>query len=508
MKTSTHRFTLATRYGDATFTITFDENGRISIIGTPLEGLPDSVYQLTYGHDWPTVKAYFEDLCKLLPFWAEAYLTTANAPAPLLPLSAFFATEFTPESVTGAPGYWAEQGHWRELFHPDPVLRNRMLSRATGEDHTLFRNQAAAYLEPYLLALVAAPTLGSVAEAYRLLGTLGTPSARQFLLAELEREGRHPYTRHLLFGLRYFQNAADLVRIAAVYRSGNISEDDLPAVLKYMDGVPGKTTLDFARELLADHAYLSESILRVFYGIRLQDKDIRPLLLRAFEAEKAYHHLDILLRTTNRLSTEPINLEAMNRRAAAPEFLDVPPVNWPQQLEPGWTTLVRTTPPGEALRIIAAYLDRPEPRLQRNALLQMKVLVQQPEFSGTLPGPVEHRLRDLLRSPFDKVYVEVLNLLGMRSLTCADPLPMLDAILRLSVGTRYRIVVLKALRGVGDFPAARERARTFLSDAITKAPDTRRLEHLTALLPYVEKYLGQADDLRSQLNARVSVLTD
>ncbi len=503
----TTRITLPTRYGEATYTFGPDDSGRLSVLTMPLEGMPDTVFQMTYGHDWPTAKAYFTELGRLLPDWTLAYLTVPDPPGQLAPISDIYRDQTTAEDAHVAT-FWSEHAEYREAMHPDTVRRNRMLSKLTGSEARSFLSQAAPILEPYLFRLVDASTLGSVAEGYRLLGALGTAAGRDRLLRELERGGRHPFARHLLFGLEFHRDDDVLTRLRRVYRSDNISDDDLPAVLRFLTGLPGANSLEFATEILKDHPYLAPEVVEVMHSISLTDREIHPILLKIFEADIEYHHLDVLLRAVNGLSTAPLSLEAMNLRAAAPEFLDVPPVNWPQQLEAGWTALVKITPLDRALEIINRYLQRPEPRLQRNALLQLKVVVERPEYGGPLPVETERRLRELLESRYDKVYVEVLNLLGNRKVECGDPLPTVKAILELSIGTRYRIVILKALRRVGNFPRARETTRQFITDAIGRADTAQRIEHLSTLLPYVEKYLGEIPEVRSRLERQRARVTE
>ena len=504
MDDATFRATLATRYGDATFTFAAGPDGQIRTEQVPLAGLPDTVYQLTYGHDWPTVKEYFTDLADLVPRWTEAFLLAADIPGFLQPVAEAGEGLIVPGRLADRIRFWKDRSDWQDLFHPDRERRNGAISRLTAPARESFRRQAAEYLEPYLVALSQAPTLGSVAEAYRLLGALGTSTGRRILLDELARDGRHPYAVHILAGLHFHRDAGVLDRVRSTYRSGHFAEDDLPAVLGLLQDFPGTETVPFTRELLRDHAYLVEPAITVLRSVGLSRPELVAILLEHFREEKTYHHLDILLRATNRQAPGTINLADMNERAADPLFLDVPPVNWPQQLEPGWTNLVRQAALKEAIEVVAEYLHRPAPRLQRNALLQLKHFTERDDFPGRLPESVEQRLPALLASPFDKVYVEVLNLLGKRNLQWQNPQVLQDAVLQRSLRTRYRIVLLKALRRLGDNDEARLRARVFFRDAVEKSASAVDLEHLGALLPYLEKYFSEAADLRALLTERAA----
>ena len=508
MDESTFRATLATRYGDATYAFAVGPDGHLRTEQMPLAGLPDTVYQLTYGHDWPTVKAHFTDLGLLLPHWVPAFVGFGVVPGFLQPVVEAVGEATEPGRAPDSEAYRNYQPNWQDLFHPDQQRRNGALSKVTATGHREFLGAVAQHLEPYLLALLQAPTLGSVAEAYRLLGALGSDTGRAYLLGELAREGRHPYAAHILAGLQSHRDAGVLDRVRTTYRSGHFAEDDLPAVLGLLRDFPGAETVPFARELLRDHAYLVEPAIAVLRSAGLSRSDLVAVLLEHFREEQTYHHLDILLRATNRQAPGTIRLADMNERAADPVFVDVPPVNWPQQLEPGWATLVRHTPMDEAIEVITEFLQRPAPRLQRNALLQLKHLTDREEFSGQLPEAVEERLATLLASPFDKVYVEVLNLLGKRNLRWHNPKLLQDAVMQRSLRTRYRIVLLKALRRLGDSDEARLRAREFFRKAVQQSTSAPDLEHLTALLPYLEKYFGEATELRILLAERAASTTD
>ena len=508
MDATTFRATLATRYGDATFTFSHDTSGELRTAQVPLAGLPDTVYQLTYGHDWPSVKAHFADLSEIVPWWAQAYRGVEEVPGFLQPVVDALSGQAASEHAAASLPFADYRPNWQDLFHPDRERRNGALSRLTSADHAAFRRAAAVHLEPYLTALILAPTIGSVAEAYRLLGALGTPTGRRYLLDELARDGRHPFASQILAGLRFHQDAEVLDRVRTTYQEGHFAEDDLPAVLGFLRGFRGPQTVPFVRELLRENAYLVESAIAVLHSVDLPKSEIVDSLVELFRHEKTYHHLDILLRATNRQAPGTIDLAAMNERAADPDFLEVPPVNWPQQLESGWTSLVRDTPIAAALAIVTDYLNRPAPRLQRNALLQLKHLTDREDFSGRLPEAVEERLGTLLASPFDKVYVEVLNLLGKRQLQWNNPEILQEAILQRSLHTRYRIVLLKALRRLGNNDVSRRHARNFFRNAVQQSASTADLEHLKALLPYLEKYFGEAPELRKLLAERRALTLD
>lgn len=496
------RFSLITRYGPATFDGHIDADGWIRIPAPPLATLPDAAFRLTYGADWAVVRQHFSELSRFLAYSLQAYRGEAKVPDAY---STVLAELGQPTAKPNSDlAFWAKHAEWRALFHPDQEIRNRSLARLTGGKRADFARQAAAHLEDYLMQLVVSPTLNSVATAYRGLGALRSDRARAFLLDRFAPDGRHPDTRYLLAGLQYFPDPEVLERIRRQYAAGQIAEDDLPQLLEFLASFSQERATELTLTVLQDHANLVD---RVVHTLRSQGRDvaaIREAVETRFMQEPEYAYLDGLLTAANRLQAHAIDLAAMNRRAEDARFVEVPPVNWPQQLEAGWRQRVEIEPVDHVTELLTTYLLRPEYRLQRNALLQLKVVIDRTDFPGQLPEVAEDRLRTLLDSPFDKIYVEVLNVLARRNLRLGQADTMLAAVLRVSQRTTYRMVVLKAMRGIGSTPALRALATRLLRQAIATATDEAQLQQITGFMPYAEKYLGPDSGLRELLDDRRS----
>ena len=496
---SPFRFTFATAFGPATFTVSLDEQDRPRILEPPLANLPDAAFKLSYGADWTNVRRHFRELSTFLPYSLQAY---RNVDAPPEALRAAIAQLPPPRANPSSAEFGQTIPGLATIYHPDEAVRRRALAQFAGRRNAAQAREAARLIYDYLVFLTNAETLRVIPEAYLAIGALNSPEARDFLLRELAQDGRHPYTRHILAALRGYATGEVFAEVRRQYRAGHIGEDDLPALLELISTVPGEPATHFVTDILGDHAYLVEKIVKALRRLGLSADQITRIIIAQFRTEEEYGYLDDLLRAANSLRRDTIDLRAMNDRAAHDAFVDVPPVNWPQQLETGWAELVRSTPLPIALAVVGEYLDRPEPRLQRNALLQLKVLTAREDFGGTLPPGVESRLGQLLDARFDKVYVEVLNLLARREINFQQPLQLVEGILRKSLHTRYRTVVLKALRRTGDFAAARKVTHDFYFRTIQTATGSDDHEHIVALLPYLEKYLGDVSRLREALRSR------
>ena len=496
---SSFRFTLSTVYGPATFVVEPDPDGFPRVPQAPLATLPDAALKLSYGSDWTAVRQHFLDLTRFLPFSLDVYRSLDQVPAEYQAIIA--RLEPTDHPSAGAR-FWSKHAQLAGIFHPDEGIRRSALARIAAKRNGAAAREAADVLFEYLVLLSTAESLQVVPEAYRALGAIQSPEARTYLLGQLAQEGRHPYTRHLLRALSAYTEGEVLQQAHRQYDAGHIGGDDLPALLDLIASHTGEEATRFAVQILEEHAYLVERVSRTLRQTGLGRASIASIITEQFWRETEYAYLDDLLVVANAVRPATLDLSAINERAAHHAFVDVPPVNWPQQLESGWSDLVRSTPLPEVLSIVADYLIRSAPRLQRNALLQLKLLVARPDFGGSLPAIVEHRLAELLGSRFEKVYVEVLNLLARRELQLSEPLAMVREILHKSLQTSYRTVILKALRNSGDSPEARRLCHAFYLETIRRTDHPAGLERVAALLPYIEKYLGDVSELRAAMQAR------
>ncbi|MCP9235403.1 hypothetical protein [Lewinella sp. JB7] len=502
------QLTLATRYGDATFTLRIAADGSVELTGLPLEGLPESVYKLTYGQQWTAVRQHFRALGRILPDRLSANLGNERPPTDLAAAVTAFNERFPqPRELTAFARFWAGHPKQASLFSTESGRVTAALDafRQRGQQRNV--SHFGPFLQDYLKKLLPLADHRTTVLIYAAIGALQTEEARNFLLQQLESEGRHPFSTKILRALTFARDPDTFHRLAAVYRSGKFGAEEVLQHLQFLGRFGREIALDHVMELLADYPAEAEAVGRTLGDLGLAEDEIADLLIGEFKRQSAYPALDPLLRAINRRQVpgHGIGLREMNEKVDHPRYLDLPPVNWPQQLEEGWKELVAATELSEAYAVVGSYIERSEPRLQRNALLQLKVLRARDGAGTVLPLPIERRLRELVSSRYDKVYVEVLNILGGSPFVLAERKKMLLAILNVSIGSRYRFVVLNALRTVGDADALRQFSRAYYGREIATAPpQSDRLQQMAGLLPYLDKYLGDTQELQQALSQRRS----
>ncbi|MBB4078177.1 hypothetical protein GGR28_000778 [Lewinella aquimaris] len=508
MENISAQLVLTTKYGQASFGLTVYEDGTVDVSELPFQHLPESVYKLTYGSDWAVVCEYFKSLAATLPYRVSATLLSPQPPPELLGVvSAYRAAFPSPECYGPFTEFWARhpKQHGLFSFRDDRVNAALDALRQRGRQRNL--EKFGPYLQDYLIALLPIANHRTTVYVYAAIGALGTEAARDYLLKELESEGRHPFTNKILRALTFASDADTFHRLVAVYRAGKFSTEEVLQHLLFLGRFGSELALDHVRELLSAYPTEAEAIGRTLGDLGLTEAEIAQLLTAEFERQREYYALDPLLRAVNRrqVAGHRIDLAAMNAKADDPAFLELPPVNWPQQLEEGWRELVADTPASEVYEVLGHYIVRPEPRLQRNAILQLKASRSRTPTDDRLPYEIERRLRELVASRYDKIYVEVLNILGGNPLVLRERKKMLLAVLNISIGSRYRFVVLNALRMIGDTDTLRQFSRAYYGREIATAPvGSERLQQIAGLLPYLDKYLGNTEDLHTALKARRS----
>ncbi|CAH1000501.1 hypothetical protein LEM8419_01654 [Neolewinella maritima] len=494
--------TLPTPFGPAAFGIELTESGRVTAIQLPLEGLPETVYKLTYGASWRDARTYFLRLSETLTYRIEANLFATAPVEELAPLVAHYSEHAAPsEPVTDYATYWATHAQWIQVF----AFRQRRVDKVLRKLARLDDRQQLQGLEPqlfdYLLNLLPLEFTRTSELVYETIGNFRTERARTYLLSELEREGRHPYTANLLRGLEHYSDDATRERLQTIYQRATFGDEQLTQYIRGLTRFDRDAVLPHLLAILTEHGGEVEAVCTVLYDFGYPTDFIAGQIIKQFEREQDYYVLNDLLQAA--LSVEGplhIDLAAMNEKVSAATYTDLPPVNWPQQLESGWRELVRRSSYQQVMAVVSDSLISPVPRLQRNAVLQLKAYREDATDNPPLPYPIEQRMRELLASRYDKVYVEILNILGSRPTPeLREPEQMLDAIMAISIGSRYRFVVLNALRRVGHTQVLRDRARRYYTAISAGTQDAELREKVTAWLPFLEKYLGDISSIREVL---------
>jgi hypothetical protein len=503
---------LTTPHGPAGFQVTFTERGEIVKVVSAAAQLPESVFRLTHGDNWETVRAYFEDLTNYLPCPLEFIIWKRKQFPGYQDLQEAFDPH-RPEALNEEgplPPWRVRAEFWRKrstneqklllLLAQNPKNELTQLSRKANTDK-LFGPDNATVLEPWLRALIPLLDGEILLPAFELLGNLHTASAREHVFTQLELPGRHIAAKGLLKGLASYNDQASKQRFLTLYPSLSGHRDLLELYLEMLLKFQGDDVVNQALQVLDDHPEQALEVYRILSTNDVPDP-VAPLITR-FEREDNYFVLDLLLGVINRFAAldSGISLADMNEKVASEHFTDTPPVTWPQLLEKNWLKLVKETLLQRALETIENYLKRPEPRLQRNALLQLKALVKSDTPPQALPLSIELRLGELVDSRFDKISTVAIDIIGEQMDRLANPAAMVDVLVRHSLHSRYRLMNVAALKKAARQPELSAQQKAFFLNTIETAEGDPTLDNLERILPYF-RFLGVEETLKEALSTR------
>jgi hypothetical protein len=503
---------LTTPYGPAGFLVTFTERGEIVNMESAAAKLPETVFRLTHGDNWEAVRSYFEDLTNYLRHPLEFIIWKRKQFPGYQDLQEAFAP-YRPEALNEQgplPPWRIRAEFWRKRSTNEQKLL-LLLAQNQKNELTLLAQKAntdkhfgpdnATVIEPWLRALMPLLDGEMLLPACELLGNLHTASAREYVFTQLELPGRHIATEGLLKGLTTYHDQASKERLLALYPSMSDHRDLLELYLEMLLKFQGDDVVSLALRVLEDHP---EQALEVYHLLSANDvpSPVAPLITR-FNQEDNYFVLDLLLGVINRFSASGsgISLAGMNEKVASEHFTDTPPVTWPQLLEKNWLKLVMETSQQDALQTVEDYLKRPEPRLQRNALLQLKAMVKSASPLPALPLSIELRLGELVDSRFDKIFTVAIDIIREQMDRLADPAAMVDILVRHSLHSRYRLMNVAALKKAARQQELRTQQELFFLQAITTAENADILDNLARILPYF-RFLGVEETLKEALSAR------
>jgi hypothetical protein len=486
--------TLSTPYGSATFEVITDDRGSVTDILLPLHGLPDSAFRLTYGKTAEEARTYFENLARILPARIAVARQVPEPPPELLPVVDGIETD----------GYFHDHPEWAAVYGFAEKAQQRTLRRILRQTEGKELEEMGGVMLPYLIDWLPLAPHRTADLIYGAIGHFGLTAGRDYLLGQLTAAGRHPFTSAILRGLRPYTDTATLTELQRAYAGDRIGPEQVADYLRYLGRFADAGIPDHVAEVLERHPYEPEAASEAWLDYGLDAAETARRLGTRFEQTENYAALNDLVVAINRFdSPHRIDLAAMNHRQETAEWLDLPPVNWPQQLEPAWKQLVLDAPAEEVLALITDYLGRPEPRLQRNALLQLRTFLEREDAPIHFSPALEDRLRKAIGARYDKIYVEALNVLATKpKRELNERVAMLDAVLERSLNSRYRIVILTALRRTGEGEEFKRHAHDFYRRRIQQAGTESELRAISEWLPYLRKYLREAGDLKPLLEAR------
>lgn len=504
---TTRSVPIPTPYGPTGHRITVTPTGEVSAVESVIRSMPDALFRLSYGKQSAEAKDYLTALEDNVRYQAEGALVVPKPPEYFRELRTAWEATAAP-AADGPAGrrrsFWAGGRAYKDLL----FLNDRYLSNALRQlqrDLPQCAPTTAAALEPWLISVLPLVHGRHLYGVYEAIGRTGTATAEDFLFAELARPGRHTAAEGILKGLASFPGAAATERYLAAYDD---VRDYRELIEPYLDGLAerrGDAVNRLAARVLTDHPREARAVLRVLQAN--DHPDPVGTVADHFWREEDYFVLDLLLGVVNGADAprHRIDLAAMNRRAADPAFVDTAPVTWPQQLEPHWSALVAATPAAEFLAVMAEWLDDPAPRVQRNALLQLKtrlsVLPEDDDWLRDFPAATLDRLLELLDSRYDKVYTVVLSLLRYLVHYVPEPRRVLSAVLNHLPGSGYRMMNAAVLKTAARDDELKQYLRTAVQLRLDNAPIIR-LGQWEAVLNYV-KFLGHDEEYRRQVAERL-----
>jgi hypothetical protein len=502
---------LPTPFGPAGYEVVIAQTGEVLSVASAAANLPEVVLRLSYAENWEAAREYFLLLGHNAAFQAEVAVWLPDPPADFKLLWRTFRNNFgesMPERREVEASHLRRVRFW--LAHPEalPALfHHRKSSAAIVRLAKLFSSPEHRLpdLEAWVYTML--PLLEDTVELehlYAILARLDTESGRDYLFGELERNGRHPYADTLLHGLRHFSASRDRARMISLYDWIGADADLMKRYLQLLSPFSGTKIHAIILRALADHPQEARHALK---ALRQTGHPAPEAIIRAqFDREENYFLLDPIAELIAD-GPEPyrVSLEEMNAKVAAPVFTDGAPVTWPQMLEPNWSKLVKQRPAPALFPLLETYLLRPEGRLQRNALLQLKHWLRDRPAPPTLPVAIEDRLRELIDSRYDKVSTVALDIIATAFLSMTDQEKMVDALLQHAPVSQYRLMVAAALKKAAEVPALRARQVAYFGAAIREADDAAALHQVERVLPYLT-FLGVKEELKSMAKQRLKAI--
>ncbi|MFT4750152.1 MAG: hypothetical protein ACJATN_001082 [Neolewinella sp.] len=496
-------------FGPTGFEVVLGQDGEVLNVTSAAAQLPELVFRLTYGDRWEDAREHFQRLADNLSYRVEAAAWINDTLPEYKFLRRVFrkaSTKTVPPNNTEAPLYARRVAFW--LSHPEarPAL---FLQKKAASGFNIIAGLLKSgkadpqALQPWLFSLI--NLLQDVEHrhlVYHLIGLLKTPTSAEYLFSELERPGRHPYATGLLGAVQELAIPENTGRILGLHDS---LADDIGQVKDYLKVVGRLQGGDVHLVILAilhRHPALAGEVLE---ALRSSGHPTPGTAIRErFNQEENLFLLDLIAEL---IDAEPegirVSLKDMNVKIDSPVLNTAAPVTWPQMLGPNWTKLVLAVKPNEFFSLISQYLQRKEPWLQRNALLQLNVWVQAQTNMPPIPLTIEKRMRELISSRYEKVYTVALHITEQLFDWLSEPELMVDAVLAHAPTSNYRLMNVAALKKAAQNPVLKERQITSLRSAFRDASSREEIIQLERLIPYL-RFLGVREELNSLAKDRLT----
>ena len=451
------QLSLTTPFGPATFTLSYDDYGRLIFLDSSVGKLSRVMRKLTYGERSESAGKYFVALennmrysCALIPF-----LGGIPDPYDRVVPPGRSAKEHDPElpPVVGwARQFWSKYPKLYEalFFRPDSIDRGLQRMAANYKNWSNQPPEQITVLYPWVITLFDLVEPGTIRLVWIVLGRLQLATGADYMLSELERPGIHPEGKHILEALSFsFDADRDGQRLLSLGQRKEYTGPLAGAYLELVSRAPGQQSVDTAKEILFQQVDAAPQALKVFRASGVNNPV--EILLEAFRATELFWVVFRYVELLQELAPDEqrIDLTTLNKKLAARVFTDTAPVTWQQQLSDAWKDLLDRTPADECMAIIETYIVKREARLLYNALLQLNYLIR--KHPGIVPDRrILRRLHQLVSHRYDKVVAQALAAIRKLIDHMPDRIGLNQQLMPISTAPGLRVAKLKILKTLGE----------------------------------------------------------
>lgn len=476
----TFPLSLTTPYGPVSYTVDYTDDGDIATIVSSTERLSATMFKLTYGAEAEQASAYFASLRDNLRFRLEVLPFTSTPPNEYGTVH----IRLDPPAVGESPSerllridFWQHYPRLQPALFLVPEKADQSLQRMAGNNRRWTRALAAqrVALEPWVRTLFDIVPGGSVHLVWDILGRLGTATAADRMLTELERKGIHPQGKAILNGLQYcFDADRDAKRLLALSNRKIYSGDLARPYLRIVSSIQSPQAVEVAKRILFKQVEAAPEAMETFTYNGVADPV--GILEEAFWATTefwvVFRYVELFWDLAP--AERQIDLEQINKKLAERQFTDTAPVTWRQQLMSAWKAVLVRTDASERMEIIERYTQRREARLQYNALLQLNFVIRQ--YPDEVPTPIIlKRLEWQVNHRYEKVSAQAIAALRKLLPHMPNRRRLNERLMPVSIKPGLRVAKLKLLKMLGEDAAIAADQKRYYTELLASdlLPDER-----------------------------------
>ncbi len=470
----------STPFGPVTFTVTYDEMGKVVEAPDSATGLSPVMLKLTFGERAERAVAYFESFRQNVHYQLEVLPYLASSIPKYDAVHGYFAAHLPTGSVSPFGSFWLNNSRIQGALFEVGERADSVLQRMVGSRHRWVPKASPTELrelEPWVLTLFSLVDFGELHLVWKLLGALGTATAADRLLSELERTGTHPRGAAILSGLRdCFNPDRDGQRLLGLSERSVYQKELARPYLVLVAQISSDRAVSVGQRILEGNVEAAPEALLIFNHNKVADPI--AILEAAFWAAEPFfvviRYIEIFREYAP--ADRQLTLEDINTKLAERRFTETAPVVWQQQLPGTWKQLLDRTPSAERIGLLCRLVRASSPRVIYNGLLQLNYAVQ--TDPGTLPDArTLDRLRELVAHRYDKVAAAAIAVIRKLLPSMPDPAALNASLMAVSKKPGFRVAKLMLLRKLGSDPviaaAQKEYYTALLSEELS--PDEQLL---------------------------------